>query len=72
NHRLVSVMVAGAASNALVDGKVLMKIGDQLDGFKLIAVRKNAAIFANDRGGKVILGFRNSTASLTTASAGGQ
>lgn len=65
NHKLISVMVAGRASNAMVDGR-LLQLGDQLDGFKLVEITQNSAVFSRGEI-KASLNFQAQPAITTTS-----
>jgi hypothetical protein len=45
--RLTAIMVAGKASLVTVDGKIL-KVGDDIDGFRLLRVAEGVATFIKD------------------------
>jgi hypothetical protein len=53
NPRLTAVMLAGRASLATVDGKVL-SIGESTEGYRLISVHDSEAILAKD-GQRIVL-----------------
>lgn len=44
NHRMTGVMLTGANRFAVIDGRA-MRVGDRLDGYRLIAIERNFAIF---------------------------
>ena len=44
-HRLTAVMVQGGGGKAIVDDKCLA-VGEKIDGFALVAVEHNSAVFA--------------------------
>jgi len=46
DHRLMAVMVASDGGRAIVDGKSY-RIGQQLDGFRLISVTERTAVWAS-------------------------
>lgn len=71
-HKLISVMVAGRFSTAMVDGKTLLKVGDTIDGFTLATMTMNSATFINNHGSKAVLGFKEAASSTATASIKGQ
>jgi hypothetical protein len=43
-HRLISTVVNGKNPNAMVDGR-LLRIGEELDGFRLVSITKQSACF---------------------------
>jgi hypothetical protein len=43
-HTLIGVMVSGGSAAAMVDGK-LVRVGQSIDGYKLISVSKGKAVF---------------------------
>ncbi|MBM4018486.1 MAG: hypothetical protein FJ288_09205 [Planctomycetes bacterium] len=47
-HRLTSLLLAGPAGCAVVDGKVL-RIGQQIDGFRLVGLAPDGAMFRSVR-----------------------
>lgn len=49
-HRLTALIVAGDRTGALIDG-MMIKVGESIDGYRLISVANNVAVFesANER-----------------------
>lgn len=43
-HKLTSVLLAGSAGCAVVDGKIV-RIGQELDGFRLVSLEPDCAVF---------------------------
>ena len=46
NHRLQAVVLADRRSSAIINGRYLT-IGQEMDGFKLVAVNKNSVVMAS-------------------------
>ena len=44
SHTLIGVMLGGASAAAMVDGK-LVRVGQSIDGYKLLSVSKGKAVF---------------------------
>jgi len=47
NPRLTAVMVAGRSSLATIDGRIL-KVGEQVDGVRLVSVRDSEVVVVRD------------------------
>jgi len=49
-HRLTGLILAGGRTGALIDG-MLIKVGQSIDGYRLVSVANNTAVFesANER-----------------------
>jgi hypothetical protein len=63
NHKLTAIIVSGKRSSAVVDGS-LLKVGQSVDGFTLIAVTQDMAIL-DSNGARVVLKL---TAAIPAAS----
>jgi hypothetical protein len=48
-HKLTSVLLAGSAGCAVVDGKIV-RIGQELDGFRLVSLEPDCAVFQAAQG----------------------
>ncbi|MBL7133359.1 MAG: hypothetical protein ISS78_04620 [Phycisphaerae bacterium] len=53
NHRLQAVVVADRHSSAIINGRYLT-IGQEMDGFKLVAVNKNSVVMVS-QGARAVL-----------------
>ncbi len=59
NPTLVAVMVAGKSSLVNIEGKII-RIGEEIDGYRLIKVRDGEATFSKDHQ-RVVLRMENQT-----------
>jgi hypothetical protein len=55
-HRLISVVVNGKRTEAMIDGR-LLHVGDELDGYRLTSISKENAMLQSSGGTRVELRF---------------